>query len=473
MKNKEKYKRLIRIILIITLLLIEMTIYYVIWIKYYNRRMVVPYDVKGNYMMAAVYGIIILIFSHVYGALRVGYLRKGFLIYSQVLTVVCSNIMIYLQITLLVKHFYSVRPLLMMTLADVILITIWSFISTYVYYKLYPPRKVCLVYGSRPIASMMMKLHTRTDRFEVCELIHISEGLQKLQEKVDLYEGIVICDIPSEVRNKLLKYCYKKSVRTYTVPKISDIIIRSAESFHMFDTPLLLSRNTGFNVEQSIVKRGMDIICSLFALVLTFPLMLSVAVAIKLYDGGPILFQQKRCTKNGRTFTIYKFRSMIVDAEKEGYSIPATDKDPRITPIGRFIRASRIDELPQFINILIGDMSLVGPRPERIEHVKKYAEDIPEFVYRLKVKGGLTGYAQVYGKYNTTAYDKLKLDLMYIENYSLLLDIEILFQTLKILLIKDSTEGFSDAGSQAMFEADEKEKRGHESGKGDDYNCML
>ena len=135
---------------------------------------------------------------------------------------------------------------------------------------------------------------------------------------------------------------------------------------------------------------------------------------------------------------------MIVDAERDGHSIPATDNDPRITPVGNIIRKTRIDELPQIFNILSGDMSIVGPRPERVEHVELYSREIPEFAYRMKVKGGLTGYAQVYGKYNTTAYDKLKLDLMYIQNYSLLMDIEIIFRTVQILFVKESTEGFKE-----------------------------
>lgn len=139
---------------------------------------------------------------------------------------------------------------------------------------------------------------------------------------------------------------------------------------------------------------------------------------------------------------------MIVDAEKPGMVIPAKDRDPRITPVGRIIRATRIDELPQLINVLKGEMSIVGPRPERIEHVAKYSEEIPEFSYRLKVKGGLTGYAQVMGKYNTTAYDKLKLDLMYIENYSIALDIKLLLMTIKIVFSKESTEGFEETDDE-------------------------
>lgn len=229
-------------------------------------------------------------------------------------------------------------------------------------------------------------------------------------------------------------------------PKISDILIRSSECLHLFDTPLLLSRNSGLTFEERFVKRMMDIIISVIVLVIFSPAMLIIAILIKLYDGGPVFFKQKRCTKEGKVFEIHKFRSMIVDAEKEGISIPATDKDPRITPIGSFIRMTRLDELPQMLDILAGNMSIVGPRPERIEHVEKYAEEIPEFAYRLKVKGGLTGYAQIYGKYNTTPYDKLRLDLMYVQNYSILLDLKLIIMTLKIIFMKDSTEGFDSPG---------------------------
>ena len=324
----------------------------------------------------------------------------------------------------------------------------------------------------------MGKMSTRNDRFVVGEAIHISADvdwdsveqagsaqaeLEEIKGKINQYEGVVICDIPSHIRNLLLKYCYGKSVRTYTTPKISDILLRSAEKLHLFDTPLLLSRNVGLTFDQRFVKRLMDIVLSLAALIILSPIFIITAIAIKACDGGPVFFRQDRCTKDGRVFSIYKFRSMIVDAEKEGHSIPATDRDPRITPVGRIIRATRIDELPQILNILKGDMSIVGPRPERVEHVELYTKEIPEFLYRMKVKGGLTGYAQVYGKYNTTAYDKLKLDLMYIQNYSVMLDIEIILQTIKVLFMKESTEGFADEVSAGIAEGSKGQKGRRES----------
>lgn len=287
-----------------------------------------------------------------------------------------------------------------------------------------------LIYGDRPVKSLMGKLHTRTDRFVVGDIAHISEGYINLTAKINLHEGVIIFDVPSHLRNQILKYCYGKSIRTYTVLKISDILIRSSESWHLIDTPLIMSRNNGLLFEQLFFKRCLDILLASIGICLVFPIMLLIIISIKLDDQGPVFYGQKRLSKNGKVFCIFKFRSMKIDAEKDGIARLAKEKDDRITRVGRVIRIVRLDEIPQLFNILKGDMSIVGPRPERPEIMKKYIEDMPEFSYRLRVKAGLTGYAQVYGKYNTKAYDKLKLDLMYIQNYSMLLDIKIIFKTL-------------------------------------------
>lgn len=450
MKSHEKYKRLIRLLAGIILIGIQSLIFMYVWIYCYNENMEMPYQRLGHYFLAAVYAVMLYVSSSMYGSLRLGYFRNAELIYTHTLATICANAVSYIPIVLLVKHFKTVMPLIVMTLGQFMIICIWGYLANGLYRKLYPPRKVVMIYGERPVVALMNKINSREDCFEIGEMIKAHAITDNLKNKMLQYEGVVICDLPSKLRNEMLKFCYGKSIRVYSTPKISDIIIRSAESMHYFDTPLLLSRNDGLSAEQAILKRAIDFSISLIMLIITSPIFLVTSLAIKLYDRGPIFFYQERCTKNGVVFSIYKFRSMIVDAEKSGASIPATEKDPRITPIGSLIRKLRIDELPQLLNILKGDMSLVGPRPERVEHVQLYSQSIPEFSYRLKVKGGLTGYAQVYGKYNTTAYDKLKMDLMYIQNYSLLLDIEILFKTVKILFAKESTEGFPQEVSAAM-----------------------
>jgi exopolysaccharide biosynthesis polyprenyl glycosylphosphotransferase len=422
------------------------------WIWCYNAQMEMPYQRLGHYFLAVVYALILYISSNMYGSLRLGYLKNGELIYTHTVATICANAVSYIPIVLLVKHFRSVMPLVGLSAVQFVVICVWGVLANGLYCRIYPPRKVLMVYGDHPIEPLMMKLATRQDRFEVGETIQYRDNDDEIIGKLSSFEGVVISDLPSHIRNKLLKYCYAHTLRVYYTPKISDIIIRSAESMHYFDTPLLLSRNDGLKFEQALLKRLLDIAVSLTMLIVLSPLMLVTALAIRLYDGGPAFFYQERCTKDGKIFKICKFRSMVVNAEQDGLSHPATERDPRITPVGHLIRKTRIDELPQLINILKGEMSLVGPRPERIEHVKLYSEQIPEFAYRMKVKGGLTGYAQVYGKYNTTAYDKLKLDLMYIQNYSLLLDIEILFQTVKIVFLRESTEGFDETAAAHITE---------------------
>ena len=224
------------------------------------------------------------------------------------------------------------------------------------------------------------------------------------------YDGVIIWDLPSMERNRYLKYCFAHSIRCYVSPKISDIILMGSDRIHLFDTPLLMSRNMGLSIDQRAAKRVMDMVISGIGIVITSPIMLIIALAVKLYDRGPVFYFQERLTVGGRSFMICKFRSMCVDSEKNGARL-ASKHDSRITPVGKVLRNLHLDELPQLFNVFKGDMSLVGPRPERKTIMREYEKELPEFYYRLKVKAGLTGYAQVYGKYNTTPYDKLKLDL--------------------------------------------------------------
>ena len=451
-KEKEQYKKLIRSIIVILLVACETIIFMHYWINIYNKYTVFPFFQKGHWMMAAMYIIYQIIFLYIFGGLKVGYLKKANIIFSQVLAMLGSNVIIYLQIVLLSVRFVNIVPMMKATLVDICVVVIVAIISESIFRKLFPPRELIVLYEDYDPDEFIKKMNSRKDKYIIKQKLNVSDGLDKIKKDIIQSQGVVIYDVHSELRNVILKMCYENDIRAYSTTKISDILIRGAESLHLFDTPLLLYRNNGLNFEQRFVKRTMDIVVSLLMLIITSPIFLCAAIAIKMYDGGPVFYRQARYTLNGKVFNIYKFRSMIVDAEKDGKSQPATDHDPRITPVGRVLRATRLDELPQLIDILIGNMSLVGPRPERIEHVDKYSEDIPEFKYRLKVRGGLTGYAQLYGKYNTSPYDKLQLDLIYIQNYSIFLDIRLIFMTLKIMFMKESTEGFSEQQKNEMQE---------------------
>lgn len=443
MKSYEQYKRLIRFFTSVVILVAEVGIYWITWNTYFSEAAGTPFFRRGDWLMAAVYSLLLLFFSKMYGGLKIGYLERGNVLYSQILSVILVNMFTYLQIALLAKRFLNPVPFLLMFAVQVIAIGIWTFLANQLFEKLFPPRQMLLIYGDRPSLSLMDKMNCRKDRYQIKEMVHIKKGLEIIEQMIPKYDAVVICDVPSFIRNPILKYCYGQRKRVYMTPKISDILVRSAEDINLFDTPLIMSRNGKMTIEQAFFKRMMDIGLAGAACVIMLPFMAVTALAVKLQDGGPAIYKQKRLTIEGREFYVYKFRSMRVDAEKDGVARLASDGDSRITPVGQFIRKMRLDELPQLFNILKGDMSIVGPRPERPEIAKQYEAEIPEFKYRLRVKAGLTGYAQIFGKYNTTPYDKLKLDLHYIQNYSLMLDVKLMVQTVKILFMKESTEGIA------------------------------
>ena len=306
---------------------------------------------------------------------------------------------------------------------------------------MFPAQKTIIVYENE-LPSIHNKINLyHKNNFAIEKTLKFDN--HNLDDVFSNYDCIMIANLSAKNKNTVLKHAYNLSIPIYEVPSIYDILINNANKLHIIDTPLLIVNNFGPSQLSKIVKRTFDIFFSLIIIMITSPIMFITSLAIKLNDGGPIIYRQERLTIYEKTFYLYKFRSMKIDAEKDGKAQLAKKNDDRITKIGKFIRATRIDELPQLFNILKGEMAVVGPRPERPEIANKIYKELPEFKYRLKMKAGLTGYAQIYGKYNTILKDKLLLDLMYIENYSLFLDIKLVMMTVKIIFIKDSTEGVS------------------------------
>ncbi len=449
MNNREYYKRTVIFLLASLVIIAQAIIFAYIWYHYYREWIYKPFWRRGNWVLIGLYALIDVMFSKLYGGLRVGYLKRIDIIYSLTLATICTNVVVYFQITLINRWFLEPMPLIAATFVDFVVIVIWAFGSQYIYSKLYRARKLLVIYGDRKPDQLIEKMNSRKDRYNISGKVHIDVGEKEIYKMMRDYEGVIIWDLPSQIRNKYLKYCFAHSIRCYVTPKISDVILNGTDRIHLFDTPLLMSRNMGLSAEQKLIKRLMDIVISAIAIVVFSPLMLIIALCVKLYDHGPVFYRQERLTYMGKPFMIFKFRSMCVDSEKNGARL-ASKHDSRITPVGKVLRNLHLDELPQLFNVFLGDMSLVGPRPERKVIMHEYQREIPEFYYRLKVKAGLTGYAQVYGKYNTTPYDKLKLDLFYIENYSLLLDIKLLFMTVKIFFQKEVSEGVDDDQKNAL-----------------------
>lgn len=447
MRRFESLKRMIVLWLGFLGLLFHTAVYAFIWMQHYYPTISkftirFKFNQNGHLAMFGIYFVLLFFFATTYGGLKIGYLKPMDVFLSQVFSLLFVNVITYLQISLMNNWWLEPKYFVGATALQIVFAGAWNYFCNWIYRKVFPPRDMLLIYGERSIDDILRKFASRKDKYNIVKCINIAEGTEKIEEAIgNEYGAVVLWDIPTQERNKLLKYCYGKSIRVYMMPKIPDVLIKGSDQLHLFDTPILLTREYALTVEQRMAKRLIDIVCSLILIVIASPIMLITAICVKGYDKGPVLYKQTRCTIGGKEFQIMKFRSMRVDAEKDGVARLASKNDSRITPIGKFIRAVRIDELPQLFNILKGEMSFIGPRPERPEIIAQYVEEMPEFVFRMKVKAGLAGYAQVYGKYNTTPYDKLKLDLSYIENYSVWLDIKLMLLTLKILFQAESTEG--------------------------------
>lgn len=447
-----KNKRMIMFWAKMFIVILQTAMYGWLWFHHYKDMMPVVYWNRGNWTIIALYGLFIVVFSRAFGALKVGYLKTWDIMYSQLLTILCVNAVAYLQLALINgdwKFLENSGPIFALAGLDLIIVLIWALFMRWIYTFIYPPHEMLLIYGDVSPDTIIRKIESRKDKYHVKEKIPLSAGMERIFSEILKYDAVLIGDIPVGDRNTLIQYCFEENIRCYGSPQITDIMIRHSESIDLFDSPLFLFRNNGLTYRQMFVKRIMDIAFSLVGVVLASPVMLLIAFFVKIYDGGPVFYRQKRQTKDGREFEILKFRSMIIDSEKNGARL-AKEHDSRITPVGRVIRRLHFDELPQLFNILKGDMAFVGPRPERKEITEEYSREIPEFPYRLKVKAGLTGYAQVYGQYNTLPYDKLKMDLTYITGYSLWLDIKLIILTVRILFQKEKSEGVDDSQKTAL-----------------------
>lgn len=455
----EQYKRIVKFLGSATIVLLELALYYFVWMNFYNRNLSIFWR-RGNWLTAGEYLLLVLLLHRMYGGLKVGIYKYWTLVYSHMIALIGVNAFFYVQIVLFDKRMHNPMPLVGLTIIDFMVVAAWAFAFKKIYASLFPKKKLLLVHADKPMFHLMGRIKSREDKYEISEMIRIDDNLEEIIQKAEQYDGVIIGDIPAGDRNELMKRCYTNNIRSYTVPKISDILLRTSVELNIFDSPLYLSRNIdGLAWDQAFVKRMEDILVSGLMLLFTSPFFLIIAALIKGNDRGPVFYTQKRLTLDGKVFFIYKFRTMVVDAEKKSGPVKAGDKDPRILPVGRFLRATRLDELPQLLNILKGDMSLVGPRPERPELAAIITKNIPEFAYRLKVKAGLTGYAQIYGKYCTTSYDKLKLDLTYIRNYSIWMDLKLILMTPKVLFMKESTEGFENGGFEDPALKDSEEKQ--------------
>ena len=425
------------------------------WTLYYEPRTTTVGSKQVSVLVMIIFFFICYYFGQRLDCFRVSILQIRDVIFGEALATMITDIIMYILIWMLSIHLPNLIPGLITWGGQCVIGVIWAYVMHQSYFFTHPPLRTIVIYDERMGMENLIHTYGLEKRFNIKTVYQVESIMDKL-EVMEEFDAAFLCGIHSRERNIILKHCINHKIKLFMIPRIADVMMRGSEQIHMLHLPILKTQRYKPSIEYQIIKRTMDIVVSGIATIVLSPLFLITAIAVK-SDGGPAFYKQKRLTKDGKVFEILKFRSMRVDAEKySGAVLSAGENDPRITKVGRIIRACRLDELPQLLNILKGDMSLVGPRPERPELQKEIEKEVPEFGLRLQARAGLTGYAQVYGKYNTTFYDKLLMDLMYISKPSILEDLTIMLATVKILTSKESTEGVGEGNEELIFR-DEKD----------------
>ena len=415
-----------------------------------NKTLLIPSRTMG--ITLSTYCIVGLLFLSIYGMYDVGRRKSKPIIYSLALAVAFTDIVTYLQLmimntitpSIMAFRFDSIGLLAITYGVQLLIIIFAAYGGNWLFFTIHEPESCCIVTSSQESLDRIVKAVLKYKKQYRIDYILDYRDKDALKV-IGKAHTVFVFDVPAPQRNEIIRYCYKEKINIYLSPEIEDIVELNAQYYLLDDVSVVNANVKAWTMEQRVLKKLMDMGLAVVFGVLSSPIWIASAIAIKLNDGGPVFFKQKRATIHGRVFEVYKFRTMKENVENKS----VTDDDDRITKPGKILRKTRMDELPQLINILKGDMSFVGPRPEMLENVEAYEEELPEFRYRLRVKAGLTGYAQIAGKYNTTPKDKLIMDMMYIEQFSILKDIQLLFQTAIVLLKSDSTEAFkSDDGKK-------------------------
>lgn len=370
--------------------------------------------------------------------------RKNFSALMMSLAVTLFKLLIVIMAAgFLFKEFAFPRSVLILSvLLQFIFMAIWNYLFWRAEKALIVPKNVLLIGSREECERIILRLNAYPQlnynvKYVCTDCEHTS--WREFIQNIDLV--IITSDLNLKSKANILDFCHTNGKQIFLIPDSYELFCFNIEMDKIDDIPVFRAKYLKPTLEQRILKRAIDLTISIVAMALLWPVFITLAIVIKITSRGPVFYSQIRTGRDEQVFSIYKFRTMVPNAEELTGPVLAIEKDPRITSIGRLMRATRLDELPQLINVLIGDMSIVGPRPERPFFVEQFKQEIPGYHYRHNVKPGITGMAQVHGKYNTLAYDKLVYDLIYIQKCSIITDLIIMLQTVRVLLSKSSTEG--------------------------------
>lgn len=448
------YKNYTKAIIKALLIFSDLLVFFICWFFLSEHSIMTSIRYKSYIGIYVTCVVLYLYFNSIYDAYAIGRRSITENAYSLSLSCVLTNIVFYFLDTLAFRYFYNPLYVAIATLFQIIInIFLCTKLNTF-YFKHYKPSKALIIYKDEYDLEKIENIPYFYKKYVVLNKIIDISSYETIKKELVNYETVFVSGINATTRNGIVKECVNNNIEIFVVPHAGDVIMAGGKYVEELPVPMIRIERNPLNIIYRITKRLFDIMVALFAAIVLSPFMIITALAIKLYDGGPVLYKQKRLTKDRKIFTIYKFRSMKIDAEKDGVARLVSEKDDRITPVGKIIRAIRFDELPQVLNILKGDMSIVGPRPERPEIAEQYEKIYPSFALRLQVKAGLTGYAQIYGKYNTEPIDKLKMDLYYINKMSFLYDVQLCFMTIKTLFMKESTAAVGEGKVTASKDRD-------------------
>lgn len=454
-KTLKKLDKSLILIMKLVLYLILMALFFGI-MSYRNKPLLILSRTMGSTILTFV--IVGALFLRIYGTYDIGRKKSKQIIYSVILATMFTDLVTYLELMIMntitpninAFRLTSIEWLLLTMIVQIVVIILYTYAGNALYFYTHEPETCCIIASTKDgVRRVMRGIDKYKKQYKVEHIVNYKK--KSIYHMIDEVHAVFLCEIPATERENIINYCYENRKNIYYTPEIADVVESNAENYLLDDISVFNYNVKSLSLEQQFLKRLLDLVLVICMGIVSSPIWIISALAIKCYDHGPILFKQKRATLNGRVFEVYKFRTMKENVENRS----VTKDDDRITPPGRILRKIRMDELPQLLNILKGDMSFVGPRPEMMENVTAYTEELPEFKYRLRVKAGLTGYAQIAGKYNTTPKDKLMMDLLYIEKYSIWKDIQLLFQTAIVFLKADSTEGFDTNNKIELDEFEE------------------
>ncbi len=388
---------------------------------------------KSLWVYISIASLLIFMFNKMFETLK---LSKT----ENILIVVTSTAMIALSSAILafaIRSFALPRSVIAIGFVVQTIVFIVIKFCMKIYYDKMKKVKNIAVFCSLDIVEEVVENLFGTNTNNKEKLLYVTELKTFDLKLLNNVDKVYIHDIyNSEILESCIHKCILKGIQVCIVPKSYEIAITKSNLILSSEVPVIKITQVGHSMEYMFIKRIIDIAFSLTAIIICAPLFIIVYFAILITDGSGPIYKQKRATRNNKVFYVYKFRTMVKDAEKHTGAVWAVENDPRITKTGKFLRKYWLDELPQLFNILKGDMTVVGPRPERPELIKEFIKEYPDFEMRTLVKCGLTGYAQVMAKYDATPQNKLKLDLFYILNANIFMDINIMILTARKMVLR-------------------------------------